>query len=82
MATASSQRVMVILSVSRNGPTLVSQSNAVPTPDDWEDVTRTATASFIHRGWVRTSSMVSQTCRGVAAMVVSTRMRATAGAYG
>jgi hypothetical protein len=50
-----------IRSTNENGPTRVSQSNVVPTPDRRPDVNRMATASSIHVTCEEMSSTARQT---------------------
>ena len=72
MARSGSHSVTAIRSVSFRGPTLVSQSNVVPTPAVWSEVKRMASASAIQSTWVATSSMRAHTASGGASMVVAT----------
>lgn len=75
IARAGRHSVISIRSVSRNGPTRVSQSNEAPTPDRREDVKRMATASSIHSTCDPMSSIDAHTARGDASITVETRMR-------
>ena len=67
-----SHSVTSMWSVSRNGPTLVSQTNRVPTPRRCSPSNRIASASVIHSTWRSIGSTACQTSDGVASMRVET----------
>ena len=81
MAFPGTHSVISMWSVIRNGPTLVSQSNAVPTPEVCSEVKWMATASCIQSTCEPTSSTAAHTCRGGASRVVETVIRDTGGGY-
>jgi hypothetical protein len=81
MARPGRHSVISMWSTSRNGPTLVSQSNAVPTPAVCSEVNRMATASSIQSTWVEMSSTAAHTSSGVASSTVETVRRDTGARY-
>ena len=68
-------------STRRNGPTLVSLSNVVPTPRRFRDVNRIASASAIHSTCDARSCTSAQTSRLDAGIVVDTLIRGTRRGY-
>ncbi len=69
-----SHSVTTMRSVSRKGPSLVSQSKVAPALERAADVKRMATASSIQRTWVEMSSMAAHTASGGARIVSSTQI--------
>jgi hypothetical protein len=59
-------------SVVRSGPTLVTQSNSVPTPERCSVRNRMDSASRIQSTWRSTRSMPAHTCAGGASIVMQT----------
>lgn len=81
MRRGGSHAVISIRSVNRNGPTAVSQSKVVPTPEVLSEVNLIATASAIHSGCVSMRSTSAHTAAGGASMVTPTRSLAITSRY-
>lgn len=71
--------VISITSVSLKGPTLVSHSKVVPTPEVWSPTKRIAVASAIHSTWLLMWATSAHTSSGGASSMVTTRIFAIEG---
>ena len=77
MACFSTHSVTTMASLSRTGPILVRQSNAVPTPSVCSPRKVIDSASAIHSVWLSIRRTYSHTASKGASMVVETRILAT-----